>query len=296
MVRIPSCSFSGIGKAICSKLLTDYDDTVVFLGSRDASRGQQAVQDLVATCGEKVTNRLHYIPLDTSSNDSVTAAAQHVQEILQKQKIPALYGICNNAGVLGAGTVPELINVNFFGPQRVNNAFAPLMTQEKEPQGRIVNIASGGAPNFVQNCQPDDATWRDYLTAPWTIPDGIPKLNKMVQQMAQQTDKHESYGRLRMYGFSKAALNAYTWWLAHEHPQWLINSVSPGWIQTEMTVGQGASKSPEEGAIPPVYLLMSPDIATQPAQGRYYGSDCQRSPMHTYRDPGEAPYDGPDGP
>ena len=96
------------------------------------------------------------------------------------------------------------------------------------------------------------------------------------------------------YGFSKAFVSAYTSLLAKEHPELVINAVSPGFIATEMTKGQGATDPPSKGAVPPVWLLMTEEIEGLPT-GRYYGSDCKRSPLDVYRSPGDPEYVGPDG-
>eukprot|EP00527_Entomoneis_sp_CCMP2396_P008327 CAMPEP_0198145316 /NCGR_PEP_ID=MMETSP1443-20131203/22691_1 /TAXON_ID=186043 /ORGANISM="Entomoneis sp., Strain CCMP2396" /LENGTH=303 /DNA_ID=CAMNT_0043808923 /DNA_START=56 /DNA_END=967 /DNA_ORIENTATION=+ len=277
----------GIGRAICSKLLSDYPEAVVLLASRNSVRGDQTIEDLKKELGDEVESRLHAITLDTSSDDSVKAAVEQVKSALGSHG-GKLYGICNNAGVMGGVGFEEMLNVNYFGPQRINEAFFGMLQQ---PGGRIVNIASGSAPWFVQECQ--NAQLQKALTEPWTIEGGISEFNSMVKYF-EANEAHE-YHRQLLYGFTKASLNAYTWLLANQYKHTKINSVTPGWIVTDMTVGQGARNSPSMGAIPPVYLLMDEEVAKKPT-GRYYGSDCKRSPFHLYRDPGSAEYDGPEGP
>lgn len=56
--------------------------------------------------------------------------------------------------------------------------------------------------------------------------------------------------------------------------------------------GMGAYNLPSIGAIPPVWLLTSEAVGKLPT-GRYYGSDCVRSPIFKYRGPGDPPFDGP---
>jgi NAD(P)-dependent dehydrogenase (short-subunit alcohol dehydrogenase family) len=106
----------GIGKAICERLLTEYDDTCVILGSRDLSRGEAAAQDLRATLqalankkdddgNNKNENghfssdrqRVQVLQLDTSSDASVQAAAAKLAA--EGGGSADLYGIINNAGV-----------------------------------------------------------------------------------------------------------------------------------------------------------------------------------------------------
>jgi len=82
----------GIGKAICEKLLKDWNDTVVLLGARDAERGHAAIQDIVREVGD-CRERLQLVVVDTSSDASVKQAAAKLEAE------PPLYGIINNAGV-----------------------------------------------------------------------------------------------------------------------------------------------------------------------------------------------------
>jgi NAD(P)-dependent dehydrogenase (short-subunit alcohol dehydrogenase family) len=83
----------GIGKAIVSRLLTEWKDTHVVMGSRSVERGQQAIQDLIAELPGDIKDRLELLELDTSSDESVKAAADKIANE------PELYGIINNAGV-----------------------------------------------------------------------------------------------------------------------------------------------------------------------------------------------------
>jgi hypothetical protein len=95
----------GIGRAVCERLLTEWTDTSVVLGSRDVARGQQAADEIV-----KVTrcdpSRLSVLAIDTGSDESVRQAAQRLRATLQQQQerdgkgeSVKLYGIVNNAGV-----------------------------------------------------------------------------------------------------------------------------------------------------------------------------------------------------
>jgi carbonyl reductase 1 len=173
----------------------------------------------------------------------------------------------------------ETINTNYFGPRRVNEAFGKLL---QRPGGRIVNVASASAPKFLGPL-PDSSELKQKLMKPWTLPGGAADIDEIARGMKSGDDG---------YGASKALLNAYTAVHAKLEPDLFINSCSPGFILTDLTAGTTASNPPSKGAVPPCYLMM--DESTVPSQptGRYYGSDCVRSPFHFYRGPGEAPYDG----
>jgi carbonyl reductase 1 len=171
-------------------------------------------------------------------------------------------------------TMEEVLNTNYFGPRRVNDTFGKLL---KSSGGRIVNIASASGPNFVSKMS-DREPMKEKLTKPWTITGGITELDSFAPNM-----KGDSYGA------SKALVNAYTGLHAKTDKNLIINSCSPGWIATDMTQGMGASNPPSKGAVVPCWLMMDEEVGKQPT-GRYYGSDCVRSPLHFYRGPGEKPY------
>jgi NAD(P)-dependent dehydrogenase (short-subunit alcohol dehydrogenase family) len=61
------------------------------------------------------------------------------------------------------------------------------------------------------------------------------------------------------YGVAKAALNALTKALVRDLPEGVkINAADPGWVRTRMG-GEGATRSPEEGAATPIWLADLPD-------------------------------------
>lgn len=175
----------------------------------------------------------------------------------------------------------ETINTNYFGPRRVNDAFGKFI---QRPGGRIVNVASASGPNYV-NSLPSSSPIKGLLTKPWTIPGGISEIDDMARNARTMLSQGDSYGA------SKALLNAYTIVHAKLEPNLIINSVTPGFIATDLTANAGATNPPSKGAIPPCYLMM--DEATIPniPTGRYYGSDCVRSPISFYRGPGDPPYE-----
>ncbi|MEM9436194.1 MAG: SDR family NAD(P)-dependent oxidoreductase [Pseudomonadota bacterium] len=69
----------------------------------------------------------------------------------------------------------------------------------------------------------------------------------------------EGLGGGGAYGMAKAALNALTVLSARELPASVkVNAMCPGWVRTRMG-GQGATRSPEEGADTALWLATLPD-------------------------------------
>jgi NAD(P)-dependent dehydrogenase (short-subunit alcohol dehydrogenase family) len=69
----------------------------------------------------------------------------------------------------------------------------------------------------------------------------------------------EGMGGPGLYGVTKAALNALTVRLAKELPPTVkVNAMCPGWVRTRMG-GEGATRTPDEGADTAVWLATLPD-------------------------------------
>ena len=80
---------------------------------------------------------------------------------------------------------------------------------------------------------------------------------------------------------------------ARENPNILCSSISPGFIETNMTAGIGEPNDkgkPEEGTVSIRHCLFQ----QLEGNGWYYGSDGLRSPLDVPRDPGTPAYNGVD--
>ncbi|GAX11910.1 hypothetical protein FisN_17Lh182 [Fistulifera solaris] len=264
----------GIGKAICERLLQEWDNTHVILTARNAERGKSAVEDIIKTlnCSPE---RIAFLEMDVSSDESVKAASAAFEKMSAGTPLD---GIINNAGIGWGYSTEETVNTNYFGVRRVNDAFKKFL---KRPGGRIVHIASASGPNFVADLAKNDPL-RKTLGQPWTIEGTGAERVALLDTLAKETQTNNGYG------VGKAFLNAYTHVFARMNPDLVINSCTPGYILTDITKGMGASNPPSKGAVPPCWLMMDESLAKEPT-GRYYGSDCVRSPLDVYRGPGDAP-------
>jgi NAD(P)-dependent dehydrogenase (short-subunit alcohol dehydrogenase family) len=121
----------GIGKQIAGQLAGA--GLTVYVGSRDAARGQQAVTE--------IGGGARLLVLDVTDAASIDAAARQVS---------TLDILINNAGVSGDGktadredlsTFRRIYETNVFGAVAVTNAFVPALRRSAHP--RIVNISSG---------------------------------------------------------------------------------------------------------------------------------------------------------
>jgi len=111
----------GIGQAIVKRLLAEFPDTHLLLGSRDKQRGDTAVQEIITELGSVFKQRLEMILIDVGSDESVSAAVEVV-----KGKFGGLYGLVNNAGGW-LSTDRDTVKLNAYSVVRVCEAFAPIL-------------------------------------------------------------------------------------------------------------------------------------------------------------------------
>ena len=111
----------------------------VYLGAREAAKGQQAVAELAAE------GDVRFLEVDLTNQATLDAAAAHLQHEEGRLDI-----LVNNAGINVPGdgspgtadvrSVAQVLQTNFVGTLAVTQAFLPLVKQAAA--GRIVNVSS----------------------------------------------------------------------------------------------------------------------------------------------------------
>ncbi|MET7379800.1 SDR family oxidoreductase [Streptomyces sp. NPDC005526] len=133
----------GIGRHIARLLAAE--GVTLYVGARDAGRGQRAVEEIGAEA--------RLLVLDVTDSDSIAQAAAQVDR---------LDVLVNNAGISPSLAPPADTDVeefrrtyetNVFGVVAVTNAFLPAL--RRSPHPRIVNVSSGTASlNWSTNPNP----------------------------------------------------------------------------------------------------------------------------------------------
>lgn len=132
-VLITGCD-TGFGHGLAKRM--DQLGCTVYAGCLFADG--EGAQKLRSECSDK----LHVVPLDVSSEDSVGAALKFV-----KDTTGDLWAVMNNAGINYLGDA-ELVStdqfrkvgdINMYGVVRVTKAFLPLL---KETKGRVISVSS----------------------------------------------------------------------------------------------------------------------------------------------------------
>jgi len=257
---------SGIGLALCKQLAAE-DGCFVFMDSRSVEKGEEALASIVAG----IEGKIKVVQCDISDPASVSAAAETTKAMLDG--VP-LYGLVNNAGCGLAHGVPadQVNDTNLYGTKSMVEAFQPLLQPEG---GRIVNVGSGAGPMWLAK-QTDET--KALLTS-GTL--DIAAIDKYMKDNRNDDAMHA-------YGISKCLLSLYTEAFAKEYPNIWSSSITPGFIDTKICTGLGASKPPEEGTISIRHCLFK-DLE---GNGWFYGSDAIRSPLWPIRSPGQAPFTG----
>ncbi|KAA0594918.1 NAD(P)-dependent dehydrogenase (short-subunit alcohol dehydrogenase family) [Azospirillum lipoferum] len=219
----------GIGLEIARQLAAA--GVFVVVGARDPGRGRAAAETL-ALEGFGV----QFVRLDVTDPTSVEAAAEVIDSEHRRLDI-----LINNAGIVDAQDGPpttaapdavrRIMETNFVGALRVTQAMLPLLRRSKA--ARIVNLASS------------------------------------LGSLAVNGDPTSPYYSARLIGYnaSKAAVNMLTVQLAAElrDTPIVVNSVSPGYVKTDLTGGTGFM-TPEEGARLPVEFAL---LGENAASGRF---------------------------
>jgi NAD(P)-dependent dehydrogenase (short-subunit alcohol dehydrogenase family) len=221
---------TGANKGIGLEIARQLAETGVFvlIGARDAARGEAAVAEL-ASQGLKAA----FVPLDVLDEASVAAAAAAIAEAHGRLDI-----LVNNAGIVdstdGVPSVASLEAVrrvmatNFFGALAVTQAMAPLL--KKSTAARVVNLSSA------------------------------------LGSLAGNGDPSSPYYSAQLIGYnaSKAALNMLTVQLAQEFrgTPHAVNSVSPGYVKTDLTGGTGFLTADVAAKTPVRFALLGEDAVS----------------------------------
>jgi len=271
----------GIGKAICKKLLLEHPNVHVVMGSRDLDSGQRAASEIASVRdAPQPFTRLTVFQLDVTSDLSIQAAAKVVASWKRQ-----LYGIVNNAGMgsLASGTSQDIVDTNYFGVRKINQAFGPMLVR---PGGRIVNVSSLTAPLYLSGClfffevKGKRAQIHHKLAKPLTIAGGIQELDHIARNDSPGLCSKSSLGsslaiplflpKYHAYSLSKALLNAYTVLHSKLEPDLVINSCDPGFINTDIAPNYfGYTQTPEDGAFMPIKLLTSSTMLAE-TDGKFY--------------------------
>ncbi|TIA11072.1 NAD(P)-binding protein [Aureobasidium pullulans] len=255
----------GIGLAIVRNLALTYPSSplrsgplLIYLCARSASRGAEAVKTLqndpqlkqakvLAEDGGDTTITFH--EFDVSDKSSIHA----FRDFLQKEHPDGIDVLINNAGIAMEGfdsnVVKQTLATNYYGTLEATQSILPLIRDG----GRLVNVSSMAGK--LNKYTPE---LRDAFTS--ASQSGVPDCTALMQDFtsAVEAGKEKEQGwPSAAYAVSKAGTTAFTKAIAAEEDKKgrgvLVNACCPGYVNTDMTKGNGV-KTPDQGAKTPVML------------------------------------------
>ncbi|KAL1856664.1 hypothetical protein Plec18167_009102 [Paecilomyces lecythidis] len=220
---ITGCS-RGLGLELVKQLVKDESASAIFATARSAGPSLD-LERLITTSN----GRVHFVQLDISSDDSISAAVAKVSSHPNARN--GLDVLINNAGIqfteddnkINSQALQDSLSINVLSVHKVSNAFIPLLLQGSLK--KIVNLSSkmGSISIIAAGIGADRPT--------------------------------------PSYKVSKAALNMLTVQYALELSAdgFTVFALSPGWLKTEMG-GEGAHLSTEVGAQQVLNTIRESDI------------------------------------
>lgn len=271
-VAVVTGANKGIGFAIVKALCQKFDG-VVYLTSRDETRGQQSLSEL-----KQLGLSPEFHQLDVADKDSVKRFADHIEK-----KHGGIDILINNAGVANGIQIGRpyeenkaIVDINYFSILTIKEYLFPLLRDK----ARVLNISSDcGHLSNVKNKYWLERLSKKYLT--------VEIINEFVNWYLE-SEKNGSFnpedmvegGILAAYRVAKVALSAIT--MVHqkelEARNIVVNSMHPGLVRTDMTTGRGFY-SADDAAKTPVYLVLE---APDTLKGAYVWYDGQVIDWYDY--------------
>ncbi|PPD90262.1 hypothetical protein GOBAR_DD12765 [Gossypium barbadense] len=289
-VAVVTGANKGIGFELCRNLASK--GIMVVLTSRDEKRGLEAFAKLKDS---GLSHHLVFHQLDVTVPSSIASLVDYV-----KSKFGKLDVLVNNAGIFGAilhqqafvkatelaGYFPseeqaseyeiatqtfelaqECLETNYYGAKRMVEAFVPLLHLSDSP--RIVNVSS--IMGLLKNIP---SQWAKEV-----LSDAESVTEEQVDEVLKQFLKDFKEGSLKdqgwpiyfsAYTLSKAAMNAYTRIVANKYPSFLVNSIGPGFVKTDITCNTGALTAAEGAENVARLALLPNDGPSEPQKPGFF--------------------------
>ncbi|KAL8495319.1 hypothetical protein ACS0TY_019464 [Phlomoides rotata] len=149
----------------------------------------------------------------------------------------------------------ECIQTNYYGLKNLTEALIPLLQLSDSP--RIVNVSSTlGALGLLSNEWAKGVLGDEERLTEGRIDEVVQEFLKNFQEGSLEVNSCPSH--IAAYKMTKAAVNAYTKYVAKNNLNFCVNSICPGLTRTDISCNLGPFSS-EEAAQVVVKLALLPD-------------------------------------
>ncbi|XP_071455695.1 carbonyl reductase [NADPH] 3-like [Hetaerina americana] len=262
----------GIGYAIVKGLCEKFDG-IVYLTSRDETRGKASVSEL---------NKLGFKPLfhvlDIEKQNTVVAFKEYIMK-----NHGGIDVLVNNAAIAYKNDAKEpfaeqaevTVRVNFTSVLNTCRVLFPIL----RAGARVVNVSSSAGHLFrINGEEPHSSKLRERFSSPDLTEDKLCALMEEFVQAAKAGDHFAKGWPNSAYATSKVGLSALTrvqqraFDADTSKPGIVANHVHPGYVDTDMTSHKGPLTI-EEGAVAPLYLALLPPTDDKTPKGAYVWQD-----------------------
>ncbi|XP_013189550.2 carbonyl reductase [NADPH] 1-like [Amyelois transitella] len=273
-VAVVTGSNKGIGfstvKGLCQRF-----DGIVYLTSRDDGRGKAAIAEL-----KKLGLNPAYHQLDVADRESVKRFSEYL-----KKTHGGIDILINNAAVANSKELynnyeesKEIVDINYYSILTIQEFIFPLVRNN----GRIINISSDcGHLSNIRN-----KYWIERLSKKDLTVDDINEfvawyLKSVKEGTFKFNEELADGGTAAAYRVAKVALSALTMLQQKEleRRNISVNSMHPGLVRTDMTLGAGFYNA-DQAAETPLYLALE---APQDLKGAYVWYDRRVLDWYDYK-------------
>ena len=256
----------GIGYAILEQLLKQNSTFEFIMATRSSSNGENALQNLCKSVPD-ADKRVKIELLDVSNPQSIDQFVSNISKGVGK-----IDALINNAGMAYKGdefnidVVKNTFQTNFYGTVLLTEKMLEFINDE----GKIIIVGSSAGKFRILNSN----KLKEVFEKPNLSREELFGLAaNFHNSVADDTYIQKGFPK-QSYAMSKLCINLYTMKVLTQMEEVKKKNIQvytccPGWCRTDMA-GPKASKSAEEGAETPAYLIDLPWKLNEEYQGKFF--------------------------
>ncbi|KAL4463515.1 hypothetical protein ABPG72_007616 [Tetrahymena utriculariae] len=236
----------------------------IIMACRSLERANETRSKLLQTHPQA---KIDSYELNVDSTDSINKFVQQIHQHYGHVDI-----LLNNSGMafkgdeFGTHVVEQTFRTNFYGTIDLTEKMLPYIKES----GKVIFVgSSAGKYNNVKNNQ----TILQQLKNPHLTKEQLFAVAKQFYEDVKDNTYAQKGWAKSAYGMSKLCINLYASVLSRFdsviQKKLQVYTCCPGWVRTDMA-GQQATRSIQEGAVCPVYLVELPFQVKPELQGKFF--------------------------